>query len=161
MSVVPTVEGTIEVGQEAPDFTLTNQYGQKVTLSDFRGSKNVLLMFYPAAFTSTCTAELCTLRDRAGEFENDDTTVLSVSCDNVGALKAFSMADNLSHTLLSDFWPHGVVSRAYGVFIEPAGVATRGSFVIDKQGIVRWAVVNHPAEGRNADDYVAALASLA
>jgi alkyl hydroperoxide reductase subunit AhpC len=77
----------------------------------------------------------------------------------VGALKAFSMAENLSYSLLSDFWPHGVVSTAYGVFIEPAGVATRGSFVIDKEGIVRWAVVNHPAEARNADDYAEVLAS--
>jgi peroxiredoxin len=148
------------VGQPAPDFTLTNQYGQKVTLSDFRGVKNVLLMFYPAAFTSTCTAELCALRDRAVDFENDDTAVLSVSCDNVGSLKAYSMTENLTHSLLSDFWPHGEVSRAYGVFIEPKGVATRGSFVIDKAGVVRWAVVNHPREARRADEYAAVLASL-
>jgi peroxiredoxin len=151
---------SIEIGQEAPDFTLSNQYGQPVTLSDFRGSKNVVVMFYPFAFTGICTAELCALRDRASEFENDDTVVLSISCDSVPSLKVFSMQENLTHTLLSDFWPHGDVSRAYGVFLEDKGFSTRGSFVIDKHGIVRWAVVNGPGEARSADDYAAALAAL-
>ena len=151
---------SIEIGQPAPDFTLTNQYGQPVSLADFRGRKNVLVMFYPFAFTGICTAELCTLRDRASEFENDDTAVLSISCDPVASLKVFSMQENLTHTLLSDFWPHGEVSRAYGVFLEDKGFSTRGSFVIDKDGIVRWAVVNGPGEARSADDYASALADL-
>ncbi|MBI1349871.1 MAG: redoxin domain-containing protein [Actinomycetales bacterium] len=149
-----------EVGQLAPDFTLTNQYGQAVTLSEFRGEKNVVLMFYPFAFTGICTSELCEIRDRAPEFDNDDTVVLSVSCDPVASLKVFGMQENLSHTLLSDFWPHGEVSRAYGVFLEDKGFATRGTFVIDKEGVLRWSVVNGPGEARRADDYASALAAL-
>lgn len=152
---------SVEVGQLAPDFTLSNQYGQPVTLSDFRGSKNVVLMFYPFAFTGICTGELCTLRDRAPEFDNDDTVVLSVSCDSVPSLKVFADQEQLTYSLLSDFWPHGEVSRAYGVFLEDKGFSTRGTFVIDKEGVLRWSVVNGPGEARNADDYVAALASLA
>lgn len=152
---------SVEVGQLAPDFTLSNQYGQPVTLSDFRGSKNVVLMFYPFAFTGICTNELCTLRDRAPEFDNDDTVVLSVSCDSVPSLKVFSAQENLTYSLLSDFWPHGEVSRAYGVFLADKGFSTRGTFVIDKEGVVRWSVINGPGEARSADDYVAALASLA
>lgn len=152
---------SVEIGQSAPDFTLTNQYGEQVTLSDYRGEKNVLLMFYPFAFTGTCTGELCTIRDRYTDFVNDDSVVLSVSCDSHHTLRVFSEQEGLTHQMLSDFWPHGEVSKAYGVFIEAKGFATRGSFVIDKDGIVRWSVINGPGEARSADDYVAALAELA
>lgn len=154
-------ESVLKVGDVAPDFTLSNQYGEQVTLSDFRGKKNVVVMFYPFAFTGICTGELCTLRDRMLEFDNDDTVTLSISCDSVPSLKVFATQENLTHNLLSDFWPHGTVSQAYGVFLEDKGFATRGSFVIDKEGIIRWMVINGPGEGRDADDYVAALASLA
>ncbi len=151
---------SVEIGQPAPDFTLTNQYGEQVTLSDYRGEKNVLLMFYPFAFTGTCTGELCTIRDRYTDFVNDDSVVLSVSCDSHHTLRVFSEQEGLTHQMLSDFWPHGEVSKAYGVFIEAKGFSTRGSFVIDKDGIVRWSVINGPGEARSADDYVAALADL-
>lgn len=151
---------SVEVGQPAPDFTLSNQDGEKVTLSDFRGKKNVLVMFYPFAFTGVCTGELCTIRDRRGDFVNDSTEVLSISCDPVYSLKEFAGKEQLDHQLLSDFWPHGEVAKSYGVFLDDKGFAIRGSFVIDKEGIVRWAVVNGPGEARNADDYAAALAAL-
>lgn len=151
----------VEVGQAAPEFTLTNQYGEQVSLADFRGSKNVLVMFYPFAFTGLCTNELCTIRDRYVDFVNDDTAVLSISCDSAHSLKVFAAQEGLTHPMLSDFWPHGEVSRAYGAFLEDKGFATRASFVIDKDGIVRWSVVNGPGEGRSADDYAAALAALA
>lgn len=151
----------VEVGQAAPDFTLINQFGEKVTLSDFRGRRNVLLMFYPFAFTGTCTGELRTLRDRYADFVNDDCVVLSVSCDSHHTLRAFSEQEGLTHQMLSDFWPHGAVSRDYGVLLEAKGFPTRGSFVIDKEGIVRWSVVNPPTEARSADEYAAALAELA
>ena len=150
----------VEIGQPAPEFTLPSQYGEQVSLSDYRGSKNVLVMFYPFAFTGTCTGELCTIRDRYTDFVNDDTVVLSISCDSTHTLKVFAAQEGLTHPMLSDFWPHGEVSRAYGVFLEEKGFATRGSFVIDKEGIVRWAVVNGPGEARSADDYAAALAAL-
>ena len=150
----------VEVGQEAPDFTLPSGAGEKVTLSDFRGSKNVVLMFYPFAFTGTCTGELCAIRDRYADFVNDDSVVLSVSCDSPHTLRVFSEQENLSHPMLSDFWPHGAVSQAYGAFLEEKGFATRASFVIDKDGIVRWSVINGPGEARSADDYSEALAQL-
>lgn len=150
----------VEIGQPAPEFTLPSQYGEQVSLADFRGAKNVLVMFYPFAFTGTCTGELCTIRDRYTDFVNDDTVVLSISCDSTHTLKAFASQEGLTHPLLSDFWPHGEVSRAYGVFLEEKGFATRGSFVIDREGTVRWAVVNGPGEARSADDYAAALAAL-
>lgn len=150
----------VEVGQLAPEFTLTNQYGEQVSLADYRGDKNVLVMFYPFAFTGICTGELCAIRDRYVDFVNDDTGVLSISCDSPHTLKVFGAQEGLTHPLLSDFWPHGEVSRAYGAFIEEKGFATRASFVIDKDGVVRWAVVNGPGEARSADDYAGALAAL-
>ena len=151
---------SVEVGQVAPDFTLSNQDGEKVTLSDYRGKKNVLVMFYPFAFTGVCTGELCTIRDRRGDFVNDTTEVLSISCDPVYSLKEFAGKESLDHQLLSDFWPHGETAKAYGVFLDDKGFAIRGSFIVDKDGIVRWAVVNGQGEARSADDYATALAEL-
>lgn len=149
----------IAVGDAAPDFTLTDQYGQSVSLSDYRG-RNVVLMFYPFAFTGTCTRELCELRDRPEDFATDDVVTLSVSCDTPHALKVFAAQEGLAHPLLSDYWPHGAVAQAYDVFLPEKGFATRGTFIIDGDGIVRWSVVNAPAEARSADDYRAALAAL-
>lgn len=151
---------SVEIGQPAPDFTLSNQFGERVTLSDYRGEKNVLLMFYPFAFTGTCTGELSTIRDHHVEFVNGDCVVLSVSCDSHHTLRVYSDQEGFTHHLLSDFWPHGAVSVDYGVFVDSRGFATRGSFLIDKAGVVRWSVVNGPGEARNAGDYIAALAEL-
>jgi mycoredoxin-dependent peroxiredoxin len=132
-----------------------------VALSGFRGARNVILMFYPLAFTGTCTGELRAIRDRYGEFDNEDTTVLSVSCDSPNALRAFAEQEGLTHSLLSDFWPHGEVSRAYGVFLADRGFPTRATFVIDRDGVIRWSVASSMGEARDADDYAAALAALA
>ncbi|MFM8894770.1 MAG: peroxiredoxin [Actinomycetales bacterium] len=150
----------IEAGAIAPDFTLSNQNGEKVTLSDYRGKKNVVVMFYPFAFTGVCTGELCTLRDSYVDFVNDDTEVLSISCDPAYSLKVFAEKEGLTHHLLSDFWPHGKVATDYGVFLAEKGFATRGTFIIDKQGVVAWSVVNGPGEARDTDAYRAALAAL-
>jgi len=151
---------SVEVGQLAPDFSLVNQYGQQVTLSQFRGAKNVVVMFYPAAFTGICTSELCTLRDRTPELEGDDTVVLGVSCDRVPSLKIFATQEGIDYSLLSDFWPHGDVARAYGVFLDSHGIATRATFLVDKEGVVRWSVVNGPGEARDIDEITAAVAAL-
>jgi len=151
---------TLDVGDHAPGFTLSNQFGEIVSLSDFHGKKNVIVMFYPFAFTGICTGELCAIRDRRADFINDDTEVLSISCDPVPSLKVFSEQEKFTHSLLSDFYPHGAVSKKYGAFLEDKGFATRAAYVIDKEGIVRWSVVNGPGEERNADDYAAALAEL-
>ncbi len=148
------------MGQSAPEFTLTNQYGESISLADFRGKKNVVLMFFPFAFTGICTGELCELRDSKADFDADDAEILSVSCDTPHTLKVYAAQENLSHSLLSDFWPHGEVAQAYGVFLPDKGFATRGTFVIDKDGIVRWSVVNAPGQARSADDYKHVLAGL-
>jgi len=151
---------TVEVGQQAPDFTLADQSGGTVTLSDFRGDKNVLLMFYPFAFTGRCTGELCTIRDRYTDFVNDDTVVLSVSCDPVASIKVFAAQEGLTHPMLSDFWPHGAVSQLYGAFFDKGGFPLRATFIIDKAGVLRWSVVNSVADARRTSDYREALAAL-
>jgi peroxiredoxin len=152
-------DSALEVGAVAPDFTLKNQFGEDLTLSDLRGSK-VVVMFYPFAFTGICTGELCEIRDRRGEFDAGDATVLSISCDAPPTLKAFAEAEGFTHTLLSDFWPHGEVSRAYGAFWEQTGFATRASYVLDRDGVIRWSIVNGPGEARSIEDYTQALAGI-
>ena len=151
---------TIAVGQEAPDFELVNQNGEKVKLSSFRGNKNVVVVFFPFAFTGTCTGELCALRDDLSVFQNDKVQLLAISCDAMFTQKVFAEKEGYKFPLLSDFWPHGATAENYGVFNSERGLALRGTFIIDKQGIVRWSVVNSPAEARNLEDYKAALASL-
>lgn len=151
---------TIAIGSPAPEFTLKNQFGEEISLASFRGAKNVVLMFYPFAFTGTCTGELCTIRDQYADYVNDDTVTLSVSCDSPYTLKVFGEQEKLSHHLLSDFWPHGEVARSYGVFLDDKGFATRGTFVIDKDGIVRWSVVNGPGEARDSAAVRQALSAL-
>lgn len=149
-----------EIGELAPDFELSNQFGQKIRLSDFRGDKNVVLIFFPKAFTGICTGELCAIRDQRTDFVGDDVVTFGISCDSDAALKAFSEVEDFGYDLLSDYWPHGRTAQAYGVFLEDKGFATRGTFVIDKDGIVRWKVVNSPGDARSNDDYRAALAEL-
>jgi peroxiredoxin len=150
----------IEVGQEAPDFELTNQHGEKVRLSSYRGAKNVVLMFFPKAFTGICTDELCAIRDETAIVEDEGTVVLSVSCDTSATHKAFADAQGYTHQLLSDFWPHGAVAQSYGVFLDAAGIALRATFVIDREGVVRWTVVNQPGDARSVADYTVALAAI-
>src|SRR6266511_4916458 len=150
----------IQVGQQAPDFALKDQDGQLRRLSDFRGKKHVLLVFYPLAFSGICTAELCQLRDDLPSFENEDTITLAVSVDSPYVLKAFAEREGYRFGLLSDFWPHGELARAYGVFNEERGFATRGTFIVEKGGIVRHLTVNQPSEPRDPDEYRRALAVL-
>lgn len=150
----------ITVGDQAPDFELSNQFGQPVRLSDFRGKKNVVVVFFPFAFTGICTGEMCVLRDEIGDFVADGVELLAISCDSVPTLKEFAEKEGLEFTLLSDFWPHGEVSKSFGVFWEETGFATRGTFIIDTDGVVRWSVVNGPGEPRSTDEYRAALAEL-
>ncbi|MET9082265.1 peroxiredoxin [Streptomyces sp. NPDC004237] len=150
----------IQIGDKAPDFELKDNHGRAVKLSDFRGEKNVVLLFYPFAFTGVCTGELCELRDNLPRFEDRDTQLLAVSNDSVPTLRVFAEQEGLEYPLLSDFWPHGETSRAYGVFDEGKGCAVRGTFVIDKEGVVRWTVVNGLPDARDLDEYVTALDAL-
>jgi peroxiredoxin len=147
----------LPVGAPAPDFTLRDQFGQDVTLSSFRGSKAVALVFYPYAFSGVCTSEMAGIRARLADFLSFDTEVLGVSCDPVYALRAFSDSDGLNFPLLSDFWPHGEVCRAYDVFDERRGAPRRSSYVVDRDGTIRWAVHNQSSEGRDLDEHVRQL----
>ncbi|MFJ9668410.1 peroxiredoxin [Streptomyces sp. NPDC101219] len=150
----------IKAGDKAPDFELKDNHGRTVRLSDFRGRSNVVLVFYPFAFTGVCTGELCELRDNLPRFADRDTQLLAVSNDSIHTLRVFAEQEGLEYPLLSDFWPHGEVSRAYGVFDEAKGCAVRGSFVIDQEGVVRWTVVNGLPDARDLNEYVAALDTL-
>ena len=149
----------LSLGAPAPDFMLRDQFGQDVTLSSYRGSKAVLLVFYPYAFSNVCTGEMAQIRSRLDEFITFDSEILAISCDATHALRAFSDADGLNFPLLSDFWPHGEVARAFEVFDEAKGCPRRSSYVIDKQGLVRWAVHNAMPEGRDLDEHLRQLAA--
>ena len=150
---------TLAIGQAAPDFELVNQHGEKVSLASFKGLKNVMVMFYPFAFSGKCTGELCALRDDLSSFQNENVQLLAISCDPMYALRAYANHEGYKFPLLSDFWPHGAVAKAYGIFNEVNGCAVRGSFLIDKQGILCWQV-NSGGDSRNIEDYRAAIAAL-
>lgn len=150
----------LEVGTQAPDFTLKDQNGQPVTLSSFRGAKNVLLVFFPLAFTGICQGELDEIRDRLGEYENADTVTLAISVGPPPTHKVWATQSGFTFPVLSDFWPHGAVAAAYGVFNDDAGIANRGTFVVDRDGIVRFAEMKQPGEARDQAVWTEALAAL-
>lgn len=149
----------VEVGSPAPDFTLKNQHGEDVSLSALRG-RNVVVVFYPFAFSGICTGELCEIRDNLNIFSGADAEVLAISCDPMFSLRAFADQDGYSFSLLSDFWPHGEVARSYGIFEEGPGAAARGTYLIDREGIVRWKIENGLGEARDLAAYREALESL-
>ena len=150
----------LEIGQPAPEFTLNDQHGTPVRLASFRGRQNVIVVFFPFAFTGICTAELGAIRADIGAYQNDDVQVLAVSCDPMPTLRVFADRERFTFPLLSDFWPHGAVARDYGVFDDRAGLALRGTFIVDRDGIVRWSVLNRRGQARDAAAYRAALAAL-
>jgi peroxiredoxin len=150
----------VEVGSQAPDFTLNDYNKQRVRLSSFQGKNNVLLVFYPFAFSGICTGELCQLRDELTEYTDHNVQVIGVSVDTPYSLKAWAEQEGYKFPLLSDFWPHGEVATAYGVFNEAAGLATRGTFLIDTTGVVRFAEINHPGEARDQGAWKKAVATL-
>jgi len=149
----------VEVGQVAPDFELKDQHGTPIKLSGLRGKK-VVLVFYPLAFTPVCHGELTAIRDGLVGALPDDARVLTVSVDSMFSHRAWAEQEGFTFPLLSDFWPHGAVARAYGVFDEDRGVAQRGTFIIDAEGVVRWKVVNPPGEPRDIAAYLKALAEI-
>jgi peroxiredoxin len=151
---------TVQVGQPAPDFTLKDQHGERLRLSSLRGERNVVLVFYPFAFSGICTGELCELRDNLSVFEDANVQVIGISCDPMHTQRAWAEAQKYEFPLVSDFWPHGEVAQAYGVFRDAAGFATRGTFLIDTDGILRWSMVNEPGEGRPLAAYREAIAAL-
>ncbi|WP_433226648.1 peroxiredoxin [Actinomadura formosensis] len=151
----------VNVGDDAPDFELQDQHGAPVRLSGFRGGKNVVLVFYPLAFSGVCAGELSRLRDELPTLGGEDgVQVLAVSVDSMFALRAWSDREKFPFPLLSDFWPHGGTAERYGVFDGEKGVALRGTFIIDTEGVVRWKVVNAIPDARDIGEYRKALAGL-
>ncbi|MEV0383995.1 peroxiredoxin [Nonomuraea sp. NPDC050643] len=152
---MPVNAHPLGVGALAPDFGLQDQHGTPVSLAQFRGTK-VVLVFYPLAFSGICHGELSALRDRPIE----GAQLLTVSVDSMFTHRAWADREGYTFPLLSDFWPHGQVARAYGVFDESKGFAQRGTFIIDGEGVLRWSVVNPISSARDVADYVKALADI-
>lgn len=151
----------VEVGQDAPDFELRGSTGEPVRLSSFRGEKAVALVFYPFTFTRVCQGELCQLRDDLSTFEGAGVQVLAVSCDTAPAQRRWAEEQGYAFPVLSDFWPHGAVASAYGVFNEALGCPERATFVIDRDGVVVDAFrTDSLGTAREADRYTEALAKL-
>ncbi|MBP2706552.1 peroxiredoxin [Microbispora sp. RL4-1S] len=149
----------VEVGGRAPDFELRDQHGVPVRLSGHRGDK-VVLVFYPLAFSPVCHGELAALRDELAPSLPPDVRLLTVSVDSMFVQRAWAEQERFGFPMLADFWPHGEVARAYGVFDERMGQAHRGTFVIDPEGVVRWKVVNPVGSARDVGEYRKALADL-
>ena len=150
----------LENDTQAPDFELANQFGEHVRLSDFRGVHPVALVFFPLAFSSTCTTELCELRDNIALFADSNVELLGISVDSKATLRAFAEAEGYDFTLLADFWPHGAIAKEYGVFLPEKGFANRASFLIDTRGIIRASFITAPGEARSLAAYRAALEEL-
>ncbi|HOB57509.1 MAG TPA: peroxiredoxin [Rhodoglobus sp.] len=144
----------------APDFELPNQFGEHIRLSEFRGKKPVALVFFPLAFSSTCTSELCELRDNLSLFKDSGVELIGISVDSKASLRAWAEAEGYDFTLLADFWPHGDVAKEYGVFIEEKGFANRATFLIDIDGVIRASFITAPGQARSLEEYTAALRDL-
>ena len=153
-------DAAVQVGEPAPDFALRNQHGETVRLSEARGERAVALVFYPFAFSRICTGELCEIRDNLAVFEEANVQVVGISCDPMHSLRAYAEAEKYTFPLLSDFWPHGAVAQRYGVFNDAVGMANRGTFLVDVEGVLRWSVVNGPGEARPFAAYREAVAAL-
>ena len=154
---------SVQVGQMAPDFTLKNTDMQDVTLSSFRGQKNVVLLFVPLAFTGVCTTELCSVRDTLNNYANLNAEVFGISVDSPFSQKAWKEKEQLNFALLSDFNRQAVKAydAMYDELIGLQGVAKRAAFVIDKEGKVRYAEVLESARNLpNFDQINATLQSL-
>jgi mycoredoxin-dependent peroxiredoxin len=150
----------LENDTRAPDFELPNQFGEPIRLSSFRGRSAVALVFFPLAFSGTCTGELCELRDHLALFEANDVELLGISVDSKYALRAWAEQEDYSFSLLADFWPHGQVAKEFGVFLGDKGFANRATFVIDIDGVIRASFITAPGEARSLEAYQAALEEL-
>jgi mycoredoxin-dependent peroxiredoxin len=138
----------VRTGEVAPEFDLAVTHDERVKLSDFRGRSNVLLVFHPFAFTPVCEDEARDLQENLESFRQAGTEIVLVSCDASPARQAWKRELGAEYTFASDFWPHGAAAKAYGVFNEPAGAPHRGTFLIDKDGVVIWSLVKERDEYR-------------
>jgi peroxiredoxin len=150
----------IQVGKPAPDFTLKNQDGKEVKLSDFKGKSNVVLAFYPLDFSPVCSKEhACFVGDHM-KFDGVKAQVLGISVDSVWAHKAFAEKLSIPYPLLADFHPKGKVADSYGLYLSDKGISARATVVVDKQGVVRYVKTEEIPQTRNNADIVAALSKL-
>jgi mycoredoxin-dependent peroxiredoxin len=147
-------------GTQAPDFELRDQTGKPVRLSDYLGKKAVVLVFYPFTFSGTCEGELCSLRDQIEQFQNDEVETLAVSVDSPFAHRAWAEQQGYTFPVLADFWPHGQVAQTYGIFNDHVGAAERATFIIDRDGMIRYAVHNGLSDARDQQAYLDALRDI-
>lgn len=149
----------LALGQRAPEFELQDQHGQRISLSRFLG-RNVVIVFYPFAFSNVCTGELTLMRDNLSGLVTDSSALVTISCDSIYALRSLADRDGLTFPMLSDFWPHGAVARSYHVFNGQLGAAARSTIVVDREGLIRWQVDNGLSAARDLDVYRKVLAEL-
>jgi mycoredoxin-dependent peroxiredoxin len=151
---------SVQIGDEAPDFELRDQTGQPVRLSDYRGKKNVVIVFYPLSFTGVCEGEMCGIRDSIDAFRNDEVETLAISVDAPPTHARWAHEQGFEFPLLSDFWPHGEVASTYGVFEDRFGLALRGTFIVDKAGKVVYTDRNPVPEARDQQAWKSALKEI-
>ena len=147
------------IGDMAPDFSLANQFGEPVALSELRGTP-VALVFYPFAFSGICTGELCELRDNLGDFQDAGVRLLAISVDTKYTLRAYAEAEGYAFDLLADFWPHGEVAQAYGAFDPVRGMAGRSTFLISAEGTIADMFTTPAGQARALARYRQALERL-
>jgi peroxiredoxin len=140
----------IQTGDRAPAFDLEETPRRRVRLTDFLGRRNVLLVFHPFAFTAVCAEEAMDLQENLDAFSNAETDIVFVSCDPSPARQAWRRELGAEYTFASDFWAHGATASAYGVFDDEIGAPIRGTFLIDKEGVVIWSLVNDAGTRRTA-----------
>lgn len=150
----------LEPGSAAPDFELRDQTGKPVRLSDYRGKKAVVLVFYPFTFTGVCEGELCSIRDSIEQFQNDDVETIAISVDSPAVHRVWAEQQGFDFPILADFWPHGEVARTYGIFNDVVGAAERGTFIVDKDGVIRYSVHHGIPDARDHEAYVQALQEI-
>jgi peroxiredoxin len=153
----------VRTGDRAPEFDLAVTSLERVRLSDYRGRSNVLLVFHPFAFTPVCEDEARDLQDNLESFRDANTEIVFVSCDPPAARQAWKEGLGAEYVFASDFWPHGTVSKAYGVFNEMNGAPHRGTFLIDHDGTIIWSLVSERDERRTemVDDSLGTLRATA
>ena len=150
----------IQVGEVAPDFTLSNQHGEELTISELVSEGPVALVFFPLAFSGICTGELCELRDNLAVFNDAKVRLVGVSVDSVFSLKVWAEQEGYEFSILSDFWPHGAVAREYGAFVEERGIATRATVIIGEDRKVLASLETSSGEARDFAAYREAVAAL-
>jgi peroxiredoxin len=147
----------LEVGTAAPDFTLLNQNREPVSLDDLKGSRSVIV-FIPFAFTRTCEGELCQIRDEYSVFNESAAKVVAITCNTFHANRVWIDQQGFQFDILSDWWPHGAVSREYDTFNEGYGYAERTTYFLDEDGIITGVSRSDSlGEARDFDDYLRAL----